>query len=96
MSGVDILLLSFFSVLADYLLESIDDTVEPCEDFYQFSCGAWLENIRIPDDGNGSILPLTMLGHVSPLASAINTFRVLDKQLDDNMIGQNPGGFLFS
>lgn len=51
----------FCSLLADYLLESIDDTVEPCEDFYQFSCGAWLENIRIPDDGNASILPLTML-----------------------------------
>lgn len=54
---------------ADYLLESIDESVEPCEDFYQFSCGTWLENIRIPDDAN-----------------SVNTFRILDKQLDDNMI----------
>lgn len=37
--------------LANYLLESIDETVEPCENFYQFSCGTWLRNNRIPDDG---------------------------------------------
>lgn len=37
---------------ADYLLSSIDQSVEPCEDFYQFTCGAWLKNTRIPDDAN--------------------------------------------
>ncbi|CAF4126552.1 unnamed protein product [Adineta steineri] len=35
---------------ANYLIESIDETVEPCEDFYQFVCGTWIKNSRIPDD----------------------------------------------
>ncbi|CAF0827881.1 unnamed protein product [Adineta steineri] len=37
---------------ANYLIESIDETVEPCEDFYQFVCGTWIKNNRIPDDSN--------------------------------------------
>ncbi|CAF3997804.1 unnamed protein product [Rotaria magnacalcarata] len=35
---------------ANYLLESIDEGVQPCEDFFQFACGTWLKNNRIPDD----------------------------------------------
>ncbi|CAF1088486.1 unnamed protein product [Rotaria sordida] len=35
---------------ANYLLESIDESVEPCENFFQFACGTWLKNNRIPDD----------------------------------------------
>jgi len=35
---------------ADYLLDSIDETVNPCEDFYRFACGSWLKSARIPAD----------------------------------------------
>ncbi len=38
-------------ILAGYLLDSIDQSVDPCEDFYQFTCGTWLNTVRIPYDG---------------------------------------------
>jgi len=38
-------------MIANYLIESIDETVEPCDDFYHFVCGTWIKNTRIPDDG---------------------------------------------
>ena len=41
----------FIIRLANYLLESIDETVKPCENFFEFACGTWLKNNRIPDDG---------------------------------------------
>jgi len=46
---IDYFSLKFF--LANYFLDNIDQTVNPCENFYQFSCGKWIENARIPDDG---------------------------------------------
>ncbi|CAF1075040.1 unnamed protein product [Adineta ricciae] len=46
----DVCLTPFCIKAANYLLESIDETIEPCENFYQFSCGTWLRNNRIPDD----------------------------------------------
>ncbi|CAF0837890.1 unnamed protein product [Adineta steineri] len=35
---------------ANYLLESINETVDPCEDFFEFTCGTWLKTHKIPDD----------------------------------------------
>lgn len=32
------------------MLEQLDDTVEPCDDFYNFACGNFVENTIIPDD----------------------------------------------
>lgn len=31
------------------ILSSIDQSVSPCEDFYQFSCGRWLETTFMPE-----------------------------------------------
>ncbi|CAF2933114.1 unnamed protein product [Rotaria sp. Silwood2] len=39
---------------ANYLIESIDETVEPCEDFYHFACGTWIKKTRIPDDAGAA------------------------------------------
>jgi predicted metalloendopeptidase len=32
------------------MLEALDDTVDPCDDFFEFACGAWNKKNIIPDD----------------------------------------------
>ncbi|UJR14935.1 hypothetical protein I4U23_001917 [Adineta vaga] len=46
----DLCLTPYCVKAANYILESIDETVEPCENFFEFTCGTWLKNHRIPDD----------------------------------------------
>ena len=32
------------------LMEKMDKTANPCEDFYQFACGGYMDKTVIPDD----------------------------------------------
>lgn len=32
------------------VVEVIDPTTDPCQDFYQFACGGWLASTKLPDD----------------------------------------------
>jgi hypothetical protein len=76
-----------FLILADYLLDSIDQTVNPCEDFYHFACGTWLKTARIPEDS----MFLSFSKEANPtlffLGGVQNIFNLLDTQLDINLIG---------
>eukprot|EP00808_Paulinella_micropora_P029775 g6077.t1 len=36
--------------LAAMLQANMDTTVDPCDDFYQYVCGGWMETHHIPDD----------------------------------------------
>ncbi|CAF1185487.1 unnamed protein product [Rotaria sordida] len=46
---------------ASYLIATIDETVEPCEDFYHFACGRWIKNTQIPDNALTASLLKTQL-----------------------------------
>lgn len=35
---------------AENVLAKLDETVDPCEDFYRFACGGFLNATTIPDD----------------------------------------------
>ncbi len=58
-------------ILANYLIESIDPTLDPCEHFYHFTCGTWLKTARIPDDGKFSSLffsnRIIILNYLQPI-----------------------------
>lgn len=53
------------------LITNMDKTTEPCEDFYQFSCGGFIERTSIPDDrtrmSSFSVLGDELLTQVSML-----------------------------
>lgn len=35
---------------ASAIINAMDTSVDPCQDFYRFSCGNWVDNQVIPDD----------------------------------------------
>ncbi|CAG8752077.1 18774_t:CDS:10, partial [Dentiscutata erythropus] len=37
-------------LIAGKIIEDMDQTADPCEDFFQYSCGGWLKKHIIPDD----------------------------------------------
>lgn len=42
----------FFISVAGSILSKMDQSVNPCEDFYAFSCGGWLKENPIPEDSS--------------------------------------------
>ena len=41
---------NFLSRAAARVLEAMDETVDPCDDFFLYACGTWNRKNVIPDD----------------------------------------------
>ena len=39
-------------LLAASIIEGMDISADPCDDFYRFACGGWMEETVIPDGKN--------------------------------------------
>ncbi|CAH1236556.1 unnamed protein product [Diabrotica balteata] len=46
---------------ASRVLEYMDESVDPCDDFYQFTCGNFIKKTNIPDD-KSSVTSFTLIG----------------------------------
>ncbi|CAF1071368.1 unnamed protein product [Adineta steineri] len=48
----DLCLTPYCIKAANYLIESIDETIDPCENFYEFACGKYIKNAIISSESN--------------------------------------------
>ncbi|RLN83333.1 hypothetical protein BBJ28_00021621 [Nothophytophthora sp. Chile5] len=52
----------WIDLLPSDVAKHVDRSVDPCDDFYAFSCGQWLERAKIPDDKASVYLSFTTVG----------------------------------
>ena len=43
-------ILTKFVIAAARVIKSVDLSVDPCENFYDFACGGWIKTHEVPSD----------------------------------------------
>lgn len=62
------------------VLESLDETTDPCDNFYEFACGKFLKNTVIPDDKTSIMSFVTVHDKVTDqLRTILNEETFLDE-----------------
>ncbi|CAF2909193.1 unnamed protein product, partial [Rotaria sp. Silwood2] len=101
-TATDLCVTSYCIKAANYLLESIDKTVNPCDNFFEFACGTWLKKNRIPDDAEShdtinilqnqldsdivDMLTAPILDDFKSLQSIMNARRLYDTCINETAI----------
>lgn len=57
---------------ADMFRQSLNQSADPCNDFFDYACGSWVANNAIPDD-------LTSYGHFSEIRELVSRIKDLEK-----------------
>ncbi|GFT19843.1 endothelin-converting enzyme 1 [Nephila pilipes] len=73
-------------IAANFILENMDEGIDPCEDFYSFSCGSWMKQFSKDDnysvvDGMGKTLKLAIKDILDnlkgPPESAVSKLKIM-------------------
>ena len=43
------------------MIQNMDENIDPCKDFYAFSCGGFIDNTNIPQ-GNAGVSTMSQMG----------------------------------
>ncbi|CAO3647929.1 unnamed protein product [Cunninghamella blakesleeana] len=74
--------------ISEDILNKIDFNINPCDDFYQYSCGSWLEKTHLNSDQKNEVSHFSLVNKqhektISTLLQHISTYEDLIEKVND-------------